>query len=188
MSDNLSALESWLSRDMLHDKTRDFPSEIMTEIFTLTCGDEVLIPPLDHGYPRTLGYVCSRWRQILWNSPSIWSKIKVGDGYGHVSAPAIHMQKYSAGDVLNYILSNISFFVSLTVSRGGWIMHVSTIILERFDRFVELSIDGLPQHMLISFLHLPQDKFTVLEKLSLSALHIDEPIPDDTTLPTRNGA
>lgn len=182
MLNTLSALKSWVSRDTLTDKTQDFPSEILTEIFTLVCGGEVRIPPVDHKYPWSLGYVCSRWRQILWSSPSIWNKI--------TTIPALHyspfegiIRKNSTADVLRYILSNISTPVSLTVSRGKYLPDVSTIILENFDRFVELSMDGIPQDMLISLLHLPQNKFTVLEKISLSWIDLYQPVLKDIRSP-----
>ncbi|KAK7444793.1 hypothetical protein VKT23_015110 [Stygiomarasmius scandens] len=58
------------------------PTEVLAEIFCLYCEDE-LIPdrlPLGYAHPAyLLSAVCFRWRNIVENSPKIWSHISASD-------------------------------------------------------------------------------------------------------------
>lgn len=51
-----------------------FPNEIMSAIFVQAClpngQDDKLVSS-----PFVLGAVCSRWRQIMWNEPSLWTSV-----------------------------------------------------------------------------------------------------------------
>ncbi|KAF9457129.1 hypothetical protein BDZ94DRAFT_266848 [Collybia nuda] len=144
---------------MLHDRTQDIPPEIMAEIFALVVANgQVLILNRDDGYPWTLGHVCSRWRQILWDTPSIWNKIRVESHRFPIRA-----RRYTSGNVLDYIFSKIPGPISLVTSK-----EELEVVLEHFSRFVELSIIGLGVHQLPSIFNLPESAFALLESFSLS--------------------
>ncbi|KAK7054818.1 hypothetical protein VNI00_003281 [Paramarasmius palmivorus] len=54
----------------------DLPAEILSFIFEILCEENALTPdfaPL----PLTLSAVCSRWRQIVVSSPTLWSSLEV---------------------------------------------------------------------------------------------------------------
>lgn len=178
--------ETWKSSDVLDDKTQDQPPEIMSEIFMIICGGNVVLPPQeDHGYPWILGHVCSRWRQILWNSPSIWSKITVGSVWRRPSDPHDPMSSTTSvltRETLKYIFRRITSPISLNVL--GNFADVLDVVLAHVEQFSELSLDDISQSALFHLLDLPGNSFAKLKKLSLSIDYVHQLIPEYATLTT----
>ncbi|KAF9457612.1 hypothetical protein BDZ94DRAFT_1272691 [Collybia nuda] len=159
-------LPSRLVNHSLADKTQVIPPEIITEIFLLVCNERVFIPIPLHGYPWTLGHICSRWRQILWNSPSIWNTLTIG--YRYPSVPINPAPRLFISNILEDILSKISGVISLFV-LDGYIGRVTSTVFENMDRFHELSVHGISPEMLLSLFQLPAYSFVNLEELTLSS-------------------
>jgi hypothetical protein len=178
---------------VLSDRTQAHPSEILTEIFKNVCGGHVMLPPPDSGYPWILGHVCSRWWQILWNSPVIWNKIMFGNDHIKHRPPVqphsdgIYHHNYTTDKTFHYILLNVNTPISLTVSDAhAHFRYISTIILTHIDRFTKPSLNYVPQNTLFSLLSLPLTSFNLLEKLSLSLGYIHESIQEYTASPFEN--
>ncbi|KAF9467062.1 hypothetical protein BDZ94DRAFT_1318890 [Collybia nuda] len=180
------------ANELSHDRTEEFPTEIITEIFIFVCGPGVLLPPPIHKYPWILGYVCSRWRQILWNTPAIWNKITIG--YRGSKIPKVpvegycgrYMEKYTVDDILSYILLSTTYPISLNVTNDEYVRKAPHIVYKNLDRFSELSVVsglGLSFREVSFIFDLPASAFTQLEKLSLSSLDVDERYVDYGTAP-----
>ncbi|KAF9462206.1 hypothetical protein BDZ94DRAFT_1298690 [Collybia nuda] len=169
----------------LHDMTQDFPPEVMAKILTLICGMEVLIPT-PNSYPWIIGYVCSRWRQILWHTPEIWNKITIG--YRSSSILTTPPKEYTVGDILKHILSNTTGPMSLVVTEAGHMNYGNMwdIILDNFGRFVDLSMDPVPQHTLTSIFNLPPSAFSRLESLLLFTTDFNGSFPELSTSPLQS--
>jgi len=67
----------------------NIPVELLTEIFRVYCEDEVLDESPIFKHPAdVLSAVCSQWKNIVENSPGIWSCISVTIGRTRDSEPA----------------------------------------------------------------------------------------------------
>jgi hypothetical protein len=54
----------------LQSSDRSVPNELLSAIFIKACQD-----PFSEISPLVLGAVCSRWRRIAWDTPSLWSAV-----------------------------------------------------------------------------------------------------------------
>lgn len=136
------------------------PPEVLYEIF-LGCSNSgtgilvVDIPPESDFYPWRLGHVCSQWREIIWNSPTIWSNIRIRFDYAKV---------YPRPNVLSDILSRTKSLITLATT--GWLQaDILYIILTNSHRFKCLSFEALSMDSLIALFELPRGSLDLLESL-----------------------
>ncbi|KAF8908318.1 hypothetical protein CPB85DRAFT_787224 [Mucidula mucida] len=62
----------------LNPPIHDIPPEILAQVFSLTCIAPLKLSESNKDVPPwVLGKVCSRWRHVAWNTPSLWSSLSL---------------------------------------------------------------------------------------------------------------
>lgn len=144
-----AVIRSSNSNELALDKTQGQPSEVIAEILWHVYDGRAVLPPIKDGCTWTLGHVCSRWRQILWNSPSLWTDITVGLEISHYQAGyGFEVWEKNICETLNHILPNTNNTLSLTVLSGN-IRYVSDIILSPAGRFWKLVLSDVSQQFIV---------------------------------------
>lgn len=147
------------------------PPEVLTEIFTLygSLTPTVYVPPMRDLYPWRLGHVCSRWREILWNSPEIWSNIEIRNPH--------RVHEIRVEEILNEIFSHTSGLVSLCIFSFYYSpSRIRDLILPFIPRLKAISILFLATGLLRMLLELPSGSLNHLQRLDLD-FHADESLP-----------
>lgn len=148
---------------------KKLPPETFTEIFMYFNTGYVKLPPkkAEYSYPWILGHICSRWRQILWSSPSLWDTIEIHHlneiDLTYLTAVWDNIIRQS----LNYVLSNTTTPIDLTVSNDR-AARISDILITHNHRFRELTIGGADAGVAFQLFDLPPTSLTNLEKLQIS--------------------
>lgn len=154
--------------------------EILEDIFNHFNGEGlVTIPPSKPGKfsPWILGHVCASWRCVLWNSPSIWTKIVVQRG----RAMALGSRsRLAIRETLNYILSNTSTAISLS-ANGVESQVIFDLILLHSRRFRSLTLHWILPDMLHTLLELPPYSLSSLEVLDVDWRDSRNPESSSTT-------
>ncbi|KAF9466741.1 hypothetical protein BDZ94DRAFT_1250649 [Collybia nuda] len=136
-----------------------FPSEILGKIFIFSkTRKAVIVPPNLTSPPWTLGRVCSRWRQILWSTPELWSYLEIRN-----DPPRREILTIPAA--IRGVVSHSRGLISLTAPVLTTASALDTI-LSFPRRFTHLSLK-IDHGAFCAILELPNNSFDHLESLDV---------------------
>jgi hypothetical protein len=143
------------------------PQEILTGIFLYLTTGAVVFPPGIIEYPWTLGHVCARWRNVLWDSHSIWSGIMIEQHRNQYALAESRLSRNNRiSESLKYLLSNTH--MAFSYSAGDREVSLTWPTIGAYThRLTNLILTETTEEILVSLLDLPPQSFERLEYLDI---------------------